>query len=124
MKNTPVETIQKKEMVKEEEMNGQFRSFSVLEEETKDSNKTKSIKTISDQHLISTEKNEEKVSRKTACNFFKSIFRLNHHLYSIQLIFVDIVIKIFHHKISNYMKSIVNVLIHYLRYLLQHMKLP
>jgi len=65
MKNTPMETIRKKEMIKneeeEEELNEQFRSFSVLEEEEKDSiqkidKNTKSSKKISEQNLISTEK--------------------------------------------------------------------
>jgi len=71
IKRTPIETNKKQEMVKndkeEEEINGQFRSFSVLEEEEeKDSTpmidkKTKSSKKISDQNLISTEMNEEKI---------------------------------------------------------------
>jgi len=65
MKNTPMETIRKKEMIKneeeEEELNEQFRSFSVLEEEEKDSiqkidKNTKSSKKISEQNLFSTEK--------------------------------------------------------------------
>jgi len=54
----------------EEEINEQFRSFSVLEEEKKDSiqkidKNTKSSKKISEQNLISTENNEEKVRIKT-----------------------------------------------------------
>jgi hypothetical protein len=53
----------------EEEINEQFRSFSVLEEEKKDSiqkidKNTKSSKKISEQNLISTENNEEKVRIK------------------------------------------------------------
>ncbi len=73
IKNTPTETNTKKKMIKneEEEINEQFRSFSVLEEEEKkdsiqkiDKN-TKSSKKISEQNLISTENNEEKVRIKT-----------------------------------------------------------
>lgn len=61
----------------EEEINGQFRSFSVLEEEKKDSTlmidkKAKSSKKISDQNLISTEMNEEKVRIKIFNNFLFS----------------------------------------------------
>jgi len=72
IKNTPTETNTKKKMIKneeEEEINEQFRSFSVLEEEKKDSiqkidKNTKSSKKISEQNLISTENNEEKVRIK------------------------------------------------------------
>jgi len=91
MKNTPVKTNTKKEMVKndKEEINEQFRSFSVLEEEKKDSiptidKNTKLTKKISDQTSISTEKNEEKVRIKTFTNFLflhkLTFFRLNLHL--------------------------------------------
>ena len=52
-------------------MNEHFRSFSVLEEEKKDSNqKTKSSKKIPDQDLISTEKDEEKVRHRLISYFY------------------------------------------------------
>ncbi|CAF3109971.1 unnamed protein product [Rotaria sp. Silwood2] len=74
MKKTSVETITTKKIVennqeeeeKREKMNEQFRSFSLLEEEKKDSNQiidksTKLSKKISDQDSISKEKEEKKI---------------------------------------------------------------
>jgi hypothetical protein len=78
---------EEEEEEEEEEINEQFRSFSVLEEK-KDSiqkidKSTKPSQKISDQNIISTEKNEKTVRIKILSDILFSskpiFFRLNHH---------------------------------------------
>ncbi len=83
IKNTPVQNITKKEPVQnnkeeEDEIHESFRSFSVLEEEKKDSiqmidKTTSSSKTISDQNLISP---EDRVRKEKKQLFFSLSFNI------------------------------------------------